>query len=123
MRLFGKNQEAVDYLTGQLSLLDAEINEFRIYKANYLVNINIHLQISRSNLVVMLTFKDVIEYSFYHNNKHHFYCVAAVPKFVKKENGTFYLSLDPDEMSTDALESDNDIVLSNGLEGYLIEEE
>ena len=123
MRLFGKNQEAIAYLTGKFRLLDAELIEVRIYKVNYLVDIDIHFQLTGSKLIVMLRFIDIIEYAFYHNNKHDFYCLATVPKFIINNNQEVYLSLDPDEMSTEPIESDNDIILSKGLEGYFVEEE
>jgi|ERR1700754_1351501 len=120
MKSIGENSEVINYFVGNLSLLDAEINKYEIHLVNHVLEINIYFQLSRrtkEDIRVLLTFKDVVEYNFYHNSNYIFYNVENL-KFLETERG-FYFSSDP--YHTDGVsENDNDFVMSKGLEAFLL---
>lgn len=108
----------INYLSGNLTLLDATINKFEIQELDHVLQISIKFHLSRrtkADITVLLIFKDVVEYGFYHNNKHNFYNVEEL-KFFETE-GKFYFSGDPYH-TKGISENDNDFVLSKELEGY-----
>ena len=120
MKSVGKNIEVINYLVGNLSLLDATIDKFEIQEVDYLLQVTIQFHLSRrtkNDITVLLIFKDVVEYGFYHNNRHSFYNVEEL-KFFETE-GMFYFSGDP--YHTEGIsDNDNDFVLSKELEAYLL---
>ena len=125
MQTIGKNSEVLNYLSGNLSLLDATISKFEISLVeDSLVgdslNISIYFQLmkrTKTDIKVLLIFKEVIEYSFYHNSKYSFYYVEEL-KFFETE-GKFYFSGDP--YHTEGVsENDNDFIMSRELEGYIL---
>jgi hypothetical protein len=119
MEYIGKNAEVISYLTGNRTLLDATISKFDIHLAEHTLQIDIYFHLCRRakvDLKVMLTFKDVVEYCFYHKSNYAFYDVEDL-KFFEIE-GKFYFSGDP--YHTEGVsENDNDFVMSNELEAYL----
>ncbi|WPU95182.1 hypothetical protein SNE25_06540 [Mucilaginibacter sabulilitoris] len=121
MKFIGKNSEVISYLSGNLSLLDASISKFEIHIVEYLLEIDIYFELSlrtNVNAKMLLTFKDVIEYGFYHNSNYAFYDIEDL-KFFETE-GKFYFSADP--YHTEGVsENDNDFVMSKGLEAFLLE--
>jgi len=121
MKSVGKNIEVINYLVGNLSLLDATISKFEIQEVDYLLQVTIQFHLCRrtkNDITVLLIFKDVVEYGFYHNNRHSFYNVEEL-KFFETE-GKFYFSGDP--YHTEGIsDNDNDFVLSKELEAYLLQ--
>lgn len=120
MQKIGTNQEVINYLQGEYSLLDSKVTEFKIYESDGLVNIDITFQLTHSKAKIAITFKNVVEYAFYHNSSHYFYYVETPPKFLSIGDGNFYLSLDPNEMIEGASGDDNDIIISKELEAFII---
>lgn len=70
---------------------------------------------------VRLKFVGVVEFGFYYRSDYGFYDVENV-KFLMAEDGSFYLSIDPDMEQSGCSKSDQDFVKAMSVELILDEE-
>lgn len=115
---FIENDEALKFFNNDNSLISATVKSFHIYELDgYLtIDMDVVLLYAKINKDFRIRFRDVIEYSFYHNHNYYFYDIANV-KFFKEAN-LYYLSLDPDDTSAFKSDQDNDYILSNKIQAF-----
>lgn len=106
-----------DLLNEDHFLLDSIVSRVDIYQLNYRLVVDIYFRLMHGKeKSLMLRFGKVSEYQFYYSSNSTFYNVESFK--LLKSDSLFYLSLDPDESNPSILSSDQDIVLSETLEGY-----
>lgn len=120
MIYIGKDQQLLDFLTGDFTLISSIIKEIRILKKNeqLIAEIRLKLMYSRSEKELLLIFSDISEYSFYYTENNIFYNVERV-KFFMLERGV-YISFDPFEEGETIADDDQDFVKSKAVEGYWV---
>lgn len=114
------NDEVVSFFTGQMSLISASLECFQIFQQNEIVIIDLSFRLlyAKGHRNFRIRFKEVTEYCFYYHNDHIFYNVASVKFF--KDGSSFYISLDPDESTSEKSELDNDFIISKGVEAFSV---
>jgi hypothetical protein len=119
LRLLHKNIQALDYLSGNNSLLDSRISGFSIgaESDDVFVDITITMRNSSEYKQLMLKFKKCLEYQFSYSNDYFFYNVESL-KLLQKKDGTFYVSFDPSDSEEAPSEEDLDIVNAETMEVY-----
>jgi len=123
MDLIGRDEILFDLLkNAELRILDAvvkKINIFVVGTKGLCIEVDFyHPQYDGRNL--RLRFLGIKEYSFYHNDSHIFYNVECYKLIMDGE--LYYLSLDPeDEFSTEASDSDQDLIVFRNFEGLFLE--
>lgn len=117
LKIIEAGDNMFELLSEDYFLLDAVVSRLDIYQLNYNLVVDIYFQLMHGKeKSLMLRFGKAREYQFYYNSKHTFYNVESFK--LLKNDSLFYLSLDPDESKPSILSSDQDIVLSEILEGY-----
>ena len=87
------SKNSFDYLNNEISLLNSKIEKIKIFSENELLIISVSLLLGQQRIII--SFEDVVEYGFYHNDKHIFYNVEDYKfKFIE-EKQEFYISFDP----------------------------
>ena len=119
MQSIGNGIEVLEYLTVDRTLLSSQLKRFEIYQDIDGVAINFYFRLLYTKADVLLSFKGVTSYGFYHNSDHYFYSVESL-KFLTAD-GMFYISIDP--YHTEGIsEEDNNFVLSKSLKGFIEED-
>jgi hypothetical protein len=118
MKQVAENDELLNYLCGDKSLLDATINRFDIFYADHKLNIDIYITLlySRDDKELKIQFQNVTQYGLFHTSDHHFYYIEQY-KFFKSDKG-FYISFDPFKENSEIQAEDNDFILADNIEGY-----
>ncbi|WP_345949833.1 MULTISPECIES: hypothetical protein [unclassified Mucilaginibacter] len=123
MKFIGHDSDIINYLTGDLTLLNAVVKQFRTHDVEGSPAVSIMFELAYTEADVMLIFRDVFKNGFEGNPAAELYQVDSC-KFYHI-GSKVYLSLDPDE-SEDGYngisEDDNDFVLATSVEGYIFEE-
>ncbi len=114
-----KDDELISILTGNNSLISATVEGFEIFKSDYDLNIDVHIKLlySKTNPHLILKFKQVLEYSFFHSSDQDFYYIESY-KLFKSDKG-FYLSLDPFDETENIHLQDQDYIIAKSIEGQL----
>ena len=117
-----ENIEVVDFFGGKHTLISSSVTSIRMSLFEYVltVEVDVVLLYAKDHKKIRIRFLDVVEYAFYHRSDHSFYNVENLKFFTVDD--LFYLSLDPDESSTDKLDTDNDFILSKGIQAVELEE-
>lgn len=106
----------ISQLSGEDSILDAVVEEIRIFKSKRLLSIELTLQVSRvtaSYKGLKILFEDVKEYSFTYSQDYIFYNIES---FKLINMGEFiYLSLDPADSKKEPSIDDLDIILAKDI--------
>jgi hypothetical protein len=121
MRLIGTNDELINLLSGDLSLLSSKLYRIDIHNdatLGLLVELYIELLYAKTDKHIKLVFSQIEEYSFYYQEARNFYYVERY-KFFQEDNH-FYLSLDPYTEDETISPEDQDFILSTAIEGYYI---
>ena len=121
MKLIGTDEEVINYLTRNNSLISSIVYEIKIYeeKETFSLSVDVYFKLAYTKADFLLKFKRVKQYYFSWDEKYSFYNVEYL-KFLKT-NDSIYLSLDPDEGVLDVSDDDKDIIVSKSVEGYLID--
>src|SRR5688572_16624817 len=121
MKNIGKNDELINLLSGDLSLLSSKLYRIDIHNdatLGLVIELYIELLYAKTDKQIKLVFSGIEEYSFYHQQAHYFYNIEQY-KFFKEDNH-FYISLDPYTEDEVISPEDQDFILSTGIEGYYI---
>ncbi|UEG53752.1 hypothetical protein LLH06_02040 [Mucilaginibacter daejeonensis] len=124
MKFIGHDSDIINYLTGDLTLLNAIVKNYKVHEVEGSPTISIMFELAYTEADVMLVFRDVFKNGFeetpaigqYQIDSCKFYHIGS----------KVYFSADPDESEEGAegiSEYDNDFILSNHVEGYIFEEE
>ena len=118
MKYIAKNEELLNYLTGDKNLISATISRFDIFHVNYKLNIDVYVSLLYSNehKQLKLQFQNVSEYGMFYTSDHHFYYIERY-KFFKCNKG-FYISFDPVDEKLEIDQEDNDFILSSDIEAH-----
>lgn len=122
MKFIGYNSDVINFLVGDLTLLNAIVKNFKVHQAEGGPAVSIRFELAYTEAEVMLTFRKVITNTFSGDTANDQYQVDSC-KFYH-EGSKVYLSLDPDESEegyNGASKYDNDVVLSSSVEGYILE--
>lgn len=107
------SKNSFDYLNNEISLLNSKIESINIFSENELLTISISLLLGQQR--IKISFENVVEYSFYHNDKHIFYNVEDYKfKFIE-ETKEFYISFDPYSETEQIDNRDGDFIKSKKL--------
>jgi hypothetical protein len=119
MKIIDKDEQLVKYLSGRNSLLDATLEQIRIFLEDGSIQVELEFAMRPSSVYrrVTLKFTRVIEYAFSNNDKHGVYYVERL-KFFQLENGMYYISLDPYAETQIPTDQDQDIVVAEGVSGF-----
>ena len=120
MKFIGNNSDVINYLTGDLTLLNATVKNFKKHLADGEPAISIMFELGYTEADVMLTFTDIFKSSFesipvageYEVDSCKFYHIGS----------KIYFSLDPDETPEGVngiSDDDNDYILSGQVAGYI----
>ncbi len=113
------NDETLQYLRGENSLLDGEVSSIEISKCDHSDSVNVSLYISMrksSHLDrIVLVFIDCEEYSFSYSKDYFFYCIESV-KFFKNNNEMYYISLNPFDEEKKESSDDMDVIIARSVE-------
>jgi hypothetical protein len=118
--IFLSNDEVVSFFTGQMSLISASVESFQIFQQKEIVIIDLSFRLlyAKGHRNFRIRFKEVTQYCFYYHSDYIFYNVASVKFF--KDEGSFYISLDPDDSASAKSELDNDFIISKDVEAFSI---
>ncbi|MCC6287042.1 MAG: hypothetical protein IT249_04090 [Chitinophagaceae bacterium] len=120
MQLLATQEDLVNILHGNLSLISAQILKIVIYVDNDLVCIDIEIILlypkKQSNNSLILKFIDVQEYSLYYLSHRIFYNIEIVKFF--KYGSLFYISFDPIDEKEEVDDEDQDFIKAKFIEGY-----
>ena len=118
-KIIKSNEDLIDLLIGDNSLLDASIESIQIKDENNEVNIlvMIALAFQKPKRSVKLVFHNVSEFLFYHTSDVSFGLIERYT-FIKTEKG-FYISFDPYDDSNEVSLDDQDYILSGEVSGEL----
>jgi hypothetical protein len=110
------DEEVLQFLKGENSLLDGEISSIKIVKGDHGVNVSLDVSMRKSSQLnkIILDFIDCEEYSFSYAKGHYFYCIESV-KFFKNDNEMYYLSLDPFEEGEQESSEDMDVIIARSV--------
>ena len=98
------------------NILDATINELKIYTDKKSLVIELYMKLSYpQGIDLKLNFCGIKEYSFYWDENYIFYNVESYKFF--KANNLFYISLDPDGEENIISPNDQDFILCEKIEG------
>ena len=122
MKLIHSGEKLVSYLSGDNSLLDGEIEKFEVYSKDFVVQVDIHMEMRPSSEFkkILVRFSGCKEYCFYFNDSHYFYNVERV-KFFQNEEKYFYVSFDPYDELEVCNEDDQDIILAKEVSAYVLD--
>lgn len=111
------NDDILSFLQGKNTLRDSELMSFEMKNINGELAIEtfLNLRPDAEFKEIKLKFYEVLECAFYYSANFTFYNVEAF-KFIKLENGFFYLSLDPDEKIIGASKFDQDFIKAKHIE-------
>ncbi len=123
MKYIGYNSDIINYLTGDLTLLNAIVKNFKKHLVEGEPAISIMFELGYTEADVMLIFTNIFKSSFesipvageYEIDSCKFYHIGS----------KVYFSLDPDETPEGVngiSEDDNDYILSGRVEGYIFEQ-
>ena len=120
MDFIGKNEQVLDFFSADLTLLSGQLLKIIICQENMNLTVELDVQLlyAKRNKAYKIKFIDVQEYSFYHHKDYIFYNISNY-KFMRN-NGLFYISLDPDEDESSVSTNDQDFISSVALEAYSI---
>ncbi|WP_343672465.1 hypothetical protein [Chitinophaga sp.] len=121
MQLIESNENLVNKLSAELSILDSRLFKLDIFEdANEGLVIDIYLNLSRSKAQreIKIRFLEIEEYSFFYSKSHYFYYVERFKLF--KNNEGYYISLDPFNEENEIHFKDQDYVLCKSIQGYFI---
>jgi hypothetical protein len=124
MKFIGYDSDIINYLAGDLTLLNAIVKNFKVHDVDGSPAISIMFELAYTEADVMLVFRDVFKNGFEDEPQVGHYQIDSC-KFYHI-GSKVYFSADPDESEEGAAgisEYDNDFILSNHVEGYLFEEE
>ncbi|WP_158825633.1 hypothetical protein [Mucilaginibacter lacusdianchii] len=124
MKFIGHNSDIINYLVGDLTLLNAIVKQYKVHEVEGSPAVSIMFELAYTEADVMLTFRNVFTNTFTGNVADGQYQIDSC-KFYHI-GSKVYLSLDPDESEEgyDGIsEHDNDVVLSSSVEGYIFEED
>ncbi|MCX5493376.1 hypothetical protein OSH11_01530 [Kaistia dalseonensis] len=117
MSILKRNSEAVIFLSGENSLLDASVTSINCSRDDDQVTVSIKA-LARPNATfktLTLDFMRVIEYGFYYRNDYNFGTVERF-KFLEIDRDKYYISLDPDEAIFGKSNKDQDFILSHSVQ-------
>lgn len=122
MECIGKNDQLINALSGDLSLLSSKLYKIDIhsdFNKELIVELYIELLYARENKFMKMVFSGIEEYSLYYNHNHYFYNIESY-KFINTGN-RYYISLDP-YFEKDGLISakDQDFILSAEVVAYFL---
>jgi hypothetical protein len=119
MKIIDKDEQLVKHLSGRNSLLDATLEQIRIFLEDGSIQVELEFAMRTSSVYrsVTLKFMGVTEYAFYNNDKHGVFYVEGL-KFFQLENGMYYISLDPYEEAQIPSDQDQDIVVAESVSGF-----
>jgi hypothetical protein len=116
MKIIGKNNQVIELLSNNESLLSSKLMKIEIYYSNnqLFIDLTIELLYSKKFKKIILRFEGVSEYSFFYTSDRFFYNIERY--VLLKDKDLFYLSLDPfDEHTTIRNIEDNDFILSQNV--------
>ena len=119
MILIGRQEDVVNKLQGEFTLLSSSLEQIIIYKRDHFVCIDIEIELAykRGAKSILLRFFDVLEYSFFYESNLHFYNVEIF-KLLKTEN-FYYVSFDPVDEIEELSDDDQDYIKATTIECYL----
>jgi hypothetical protein len=123
MKFIGYNSDIINYLVGDLTLLNAVVKQFKVHDVEGQPAVSIMFELAFTEADVMLTFRNVLKNTFEGSPANEQYQVDSC-KFYHI-GSKVYFSLDPDESEegVDTIsEYDNDVLICLGVEGYIFEE-
>jgi hypothetical protein len=115
------NEQVIDYLVGDNSILDSKVQSIFIKAEDEKVNLEIELimRASAEHSVIRLVFSDCVGYSFSYSDDYIFYNVESF-KLIKTEGGLFYMSIDPFDDIQLPSDEDMDAVESRSIELFFV---
>lgn len=119
MVLIGKQEDVVNKLQGEFTLLSSSIERINIYRCDHILCIDIEIELAykKKENNILLRFNDVLEYSFFYRSHRYFYNVEIF-KLLKTEN-FFYVSFDPVDEVEEVSDDDQDYIKATTIECYL----
>lgn len=120
MILIARNDELIKKISPKFSLLDSSLLRIEIFSAADILNVYLEFVLQYpSGERIQIRFLNVKEYALNYSDDVYFYNLSS-PKFFRINNG-YYLSLDPFDESSLVSDADNDIVISEDVECYLLQ--
>lgn len=120
MELIGLNEDLINKLSNNLTILDSRLSRIDIFEDDgeeLIIDIYLNLSYSKPKKI-KIRFRGIEAYSFLYRKDHYFYFVQNL-KFFKKD-ANFYLSMDPINEKEDISLEDQDYILCTSIEGYFI---
>lgn len=120
MEFISKDRRLIETLKSGLLLLSAQIDNIKIYQEKSQLIIDVYLELvhaKRSNKII-LRFNNVRQYSFYYHETTIFYFIEIIKFF--ETAGNFYISFDPVNEKEEISDEDQDFILAESVEGYII---
>lgn len=121
MKYLGKNEELLNFITDDFSLISSKLFELDMHKKDgeLIIDFYFDLLYSKAETKLKLSFEDIEEFSFYYKSDYIFYNVENYKLF--KSGSLFYISLDPYNETQEISPNDQDFILSKSIRGYLSE--
>ncbi|MCR6653108.1 MAG: hypothetical protein NVV73_17190 [Cellvibrionaceae bacterium] len=116
MKTVLSDDDVIDCLRGENSLLDGQIKKIEIDGENDGVKIYVHIHMRRNSDYesAVVEFIDCEEYCFSFSSDFYFYCIESL-KFFKTDGGMFYVSFDPFDAGDQICNEDKDVILSRSI--------
>lgn len=119
MRQIAKNNELIEALSGELTLLDGRLTRLDIFEDPVLgLVIDVYIVLLRTREPIQLRFTEIAEYGFYYSKELSFYFIERY-KFISSGDD-YYLSLDPSDDLEVVNIADQDFIRSKVVEGFYL---
>ena len=118
MKLIKNNPQIADNAIENISLISDSLLSISICNEKDLLNVSLRISSFYRSEILILKFINVMEYSFYYNNRYSFYNIESY-KVLQTTDNHYYLSLDPCERIDGISENDQDFILSERLEIFI----
>lgn len=121
MKYIASNENLIDILKNDLSIISAKIYSINIYKTiDDVLSIDVNLKLLYANTkdTLLLRFIDIKEYSFFYHFDYFFYTIEIVKFFF--EESKVYISFDPIDETNVISENDQDYIISKSVDGYFV---
>lgn len=120
MKHIGENEELLKFLSGEYCLISSVLYKVNLYSENGELIVECFFKLGNKNIdsLIKLKLEGVKEYSFYYNSDYFFYNIESLKFF--KANHLMYLCLDPFGEIETISQKDQDFVLSDKVNGWII---
>lgn len=118
MRKIGTGATLFNFFSNNRSLSSSQLYRIDVFVKNEILAIDLYINLMYSKEQVKLSFSGIKKYSFYHTSNWIFYDIEII-KFFQNGEGV-YICLDPVDESEHISDDDNDYILCDEVEGFIV---